>query len=292
MLGKGEIGIELDGSDIAIHFKMGPGNWNDLKYMEDAVYPYSDTVTNEIGDVKIGEDRSGNALSLIIRDMIEAFISVAVSNPRNNAAGNAATIAIMAIGQTVFNNVIVSYTLNSLGILNLVIGNNINIVAGGIFSNEGFLTHGTGSIIMTLVNDLNPSSLTTYQIDIFARDSKGDSPVVSTYIKFQPEILWGNSALTSLLANEIASLPNRRTTDTYKDTFVFGNIDYPYIAIPVMLGISNPVFANISNPNAPSVVSMLDMGLFNDVNNGTGIYDYRLYRGEFAGLNPITLIVS
>jgi len=298
-LAAGEIGVLIGSGGLAEDMKVGPGAWDVLESILDPIYPYTSEVTNEIGDIKIGEDRSGDKVTLMIRDMIAPYIAPLVSSPRNDATGAAVTNAILKVGQTVDTQVVVSYTLNALGIPNLLATDNISITSiDGLFSNEGLFTHGTGSEVMALLAQLKAREssgspvVSSYQIQVFAIGTEGSTSVASTYIKFWPEILFGNSALSSLLANEVAALAGRVTADDYKRDYIFPAANYHYIAIPTMLGISNPVFTDITNPAAPTTMSFLFMQSYTDLNNGVGIYDYDLYRSEQLILTPKTVRIG
>ncbi len=286
----GQIGVELDEATgtKAIHMKIGPGRWNDLDYMEDATYPYVDPVTNEIGDVKLGEDRSGDKVTDIIRDMISPYVPTSLSNPQNDAGGNFAGTSVIKIGQSVTTSVSVTFTITAQ--VNLVITDNIFISAGGVFTNEGFFTYTGAPIVLTLAGPLQPASLVTYDIDIYAVHEQGNSPTVTTKISFQPEIVWGSSTDPALNANGLGLLPNRRTTDNYRGDYSFAS-SYSYWCVPTQLNPTAVVFSDVTDPNSVQGYSMLDQGLFT-INNGVGTYEYRVYRSEFNLLNSTVLRVS
>jgi hypothetical protein len=298
-LAAGEIGILIGGGGLAEDMKVGPGAWDVLESIFDITYPYTDLVTNEIGDILIGEDRSGDALTAMLRDMISPYVAPVISSPRNNAVGAATTNAILKIGQTVDTSVIISYTLNALGIPNLLPTNNISITSlDSIFNNEGLFTHGTGSEVLTLISQLIAKEVggkpvvSEYGIEIFAKGTDGDTAAATTKIIFYPEILFGNSSLSTLLASEVAALAQRVTTNSYKRTYSFSNSQYHYIAIPNMLNVVSPVFTDVTNPNAPITMSFLFMQNYINLNNGTGVYDYALYRSEQLLLTPKVVIIS
>ena len=284
----GELGIQLDDAGNASQMKVGPGNWNDLQFIEDDVYPYSDLVTNQIGDVTAGEDRSGDLAIDIIRDMISPYVPTSLSNATNDAAGGFASTSVIKTGQSVTSQVRVTFAVAAPE--NLIPSNNIFISAGGIFTNEGFFTYDGGSITLTLGTPLSPTGQVDYAITIKAIHQRGESNTVTTTISFRPEVIFGSSADPALNATGLGQLTGRKTTKNYRGDYAF-TVNYSYYGIPLSLDPSNVQFADVTNPNSIQGYSMLDLGVFT-VNNGVGTYDYRFYRSEFNLLVSTIMRVS
>jgi hypothetical protein len=274
----GELGIQLDDTGKASQMKIGPGNWNDLPFVEEDIYPYSDLVTNEIGDVKEGEDRSGDLVIDIVKDMISPYDVPALSGAQNDASGGFAGTSIVKIGESVTSQVRVSFVLTAPE--NLIASNNLFIQAGGVFTNEGFFTYDGGPVTLTLGTPLSPTEFVNYPITIKAIHQQGDSNTVTTTISFQPEMIWGSSDDPSLDENGMSLLANRLTTDDYRKDYAF-TTEYSYMGIPVTLNPANVQFGDVTNPNSIQGYAMTDIGVYT-VNNGTGTYDYRFYRSDFS----------
>ena len=280
-LAKGQVGVELDGFGKAVRSKIGPGNWNDLEYMEQTAYPYADPVTNQIGDVELGSDQSNRVLDDIVKDMISPYQSVEISSAANSAAGALVANAVKEVGQTIVTSIDVSYVLSNSG--SLKIGSNIFIEAGGIFTNEGWHTHTGAPITMLLASALAPTSNVTYTISLYAVDAvTGNTDTITTTITYKPAVLWGNSTLQNLSPAQIAALPNRLLANDYKETYIFSGANYSHIYIPAMLSPSNLLFSEVSNPSNPGGYAMITTTpSLITINNGTGTYDYYGYVSEY-----------
>jgi hypothetical protein len=285
-LAKGQVGHEL-GDDGKVAFtKVGPGNWNDLAYSSAETYPYSDPVTNSIGDVKNNDVLLDQPVSDIIKNMVSPRLGVGVSNLRNNASGSFTSSPIVEIGVPISTSVSVSYTLSNESALK--VGNNIFVEAGGVFTNEGWFVHSGAPIELLLAAPLNPTSLVTYTINLYAVDAEtGNTNTISTTIRFQPTILWGSSLLPNLSTSEIANLPNRRIASGYKQEYTFQGTEYSHIYIPAMLNPSNLLFSEVTVPTQPGGYAMIPtVPSLITVNNGTGTYDYYGYVSEYSLIAP------
>jgi len=290
ILRKGELGVELTDLGVPDKMKIGDGAtaWISLGYIEEATYGYSQLATVNIGDINIGDSHQGDALDSILLKIISPFVEPTISSASNDADGVQSNLSIREVGQSVDTSVDIAYVVTTPS--NLVPTNNIFIAAGGIFSNEGALTHGTGTETMTLISSLSPSGLTTYTIGVYAIFSGGISPTVNTSISFRPAQLWGSSANDSLIdisddtiAQNLTSFPEidqRKVTNVYTGDYIFTTVGYSYMLVPDMLSPSNLAFTEVTNPNQPANYSMIWQGTAL-INNGTGTYKYHVYRSEF-----------
>lgn len=290
-LQKGEVGFVLDSNDKASSFKVGPGYWNDLEFLGEGFYPYTDLVTNPIGDLQAGSSQEGRSLSDIIKDMISPYAASAVSGLQNNAQGSYQTTAVIEVGNQVSGTINITFVISNQG--NLFSGDNLNIEAGGIFSNEGWSQYSGVPVALPLVTPLSPAFNQTFSINVKVKHEQGESAVVTTSISFRPRLIWGNSSKTSLTAIEFASIGNYNQviSNSYKRDYAFSGTQYHYLGIPEMLNITNPIFTDVTDPNQPAGIGIEDLGLLS-VNNGVGTYNYRIYRSTFNLLNPVTIRVQ
>lgn len=291
-LERGIVGFETDVNNKTIAMKVGPGYWNDLEYLGEGFYPYSDLVTNEIGDVLLGTNQYGRNLSAIINEMISPFAPSAVSGAQNDAQGSFKAAATVEVGNSVSGVVNIVFSVSNQE--NLYSGgDNLNIFAGGLFSEEGWQVFSSGEMALTLINPLAPAYNQSFNIAIKVKHEEGESAVANTLINFMPRIIWGNSPETSLSGVEFASISfyNQVLSNSYKSDYPFSGTNYHYIGIPDMLDPLNVVFTDVTNPDAPAGISMEDLGLLN-VPNGVGTYDYRIYRTTFDLLNPVIIRIA
>lgn len=291
-LAAGQIGVELDLTGKAVHMKVGPGKWDDLNYIENDVYEYTDAVTNAIGDILLGSDQSGRQVVDIVKDIISPYAPVTLEDATNNSGGAFANIVNKEVGQSVDTSVEVEYTINNPS--NLKAGNNIFIEAGGVFENEGWFVHTGAPISLTLAASLIPDSNVTYTINIYAVDAiTGNTEIVQTTIVFNPTILWGNDVLDNLSAPAIGLLPNRLVTDDYKKLFTFLGINFSHIYIPTMLLPVNLLFSEHTNPSNSGDYSLIPTNPATVVvNNGTGNYEYTGFVSEFDLSVPTKLKID
>ena len=290
-LKRGELGIAVSEQLIPLYFKVGPGNWNSLESAIMSRYPYSEKVTNKIGDITIGESQENRLIADIIKDMISPFQVSSVTSLQNNADGGYSASATIEIGNTLSGSITITFTVTNQD--NLASGDNLYIFAGGIFNEEGWLEFSGGQEILTLISPLAPSIPSIYTISIKVKDTQGESALAYTTIQFKPNIIWGNSTQEDLTGNEFANIGSKHniiTTDYTRD-YAFTSANYCYLGIPVMLSPANVVFTDVTNPNLPAGIDMIDLGVVS-VNNGVGTYNYRLYRTNYLLLNPIILRVE
>jgi len=291
-LKKGEFGIEINSEGIAEHIKVGPGQWNDLPYLDDSIYITEELVANEIGDAK--GDLNGLSIQQILKLMLNPYQVPALSNVKNNASGSYANAQILEIGNGLQNNLKIQYSISSPE--NLDTSTPINVSAGAVFNNEGYFLN-SGTITLNLDNPFAPASLYNLVVAVFAKHKGGNSAVVNTTVKWSPRIFWGLNNKNQLLTGpEVLALSDggNLLTDNYKQDFSFSATGRPWLAVPTML-LSDPddlTFTNVFNPNLPSPMSFIDMGVLNNMNNGVGIYGYRLFMNENEILSPVTVRVS
>lgn len=283
----GQIGFELDDlTGLVQRMKVGPGFWNDLTYQNTETYPYTDPVTNQIGDVKIGDTLDGELIIDIIRKMVSPFLDAFLSSPTNNADGSLKATAVLEIGQSVDTSVDVAYNVSNPSSLQAT--NNIFIASSPtIFTNEGFKTDNGAPLNMLLANSLSPTSPLTYNISLYAKSSNGNiSPTVTTRISFYSTVIWGYDADPNKFPaggtyNNPFPVENRKAAASYDSTYSFIGLGYAYMLIPVAMNPTNVQFLEVTNPSQPSNYSMQDAGVIT-LNNGTASYDYQVYRSEFS----------
>ena len=285
-LDMGEIVFELDGTNKPKRFKVGPGNWNSLPYFIDDRYTLAAPPTNPIGDAT--GDLEGLTVREVLEKMLNPYLVPVISNVRNNAAGSFANARTVEIGTSLSGVIRILYEVSAAG--NLSGATPINVTAGGIFSNEGNFAN-TGTIDMNLTAPLSPNIRTQYTINVRAIHQQGQTVPVTTTIDFVPRIIWGVSQLSSYTAADINNLSSKQTiiSSVFKRDYNFNGQGYAVVAIPTMLGISNPLFADVTNPVAPSVFSMDDMGTLN-INNGVGTYTYQIFRSTYYLTENISIL--
>ena len=289
---KGEAGFVIDAQSKTISFKAGPGYWNDLDFIGEGFYPFTDLVTNPIGDLTVGSSQEGRSLSAIIKDMISPYAPAAVSGLQNNADGGYKVTAVIEVGNSVSGTVTLSFVVTNQE--NLYSGgDNLNIAAGGIFNEEGWSVYSTGSVPLTLISPLAPGYNQTFNINVKVKHEQGESSVVTTAISFRPRIIWGNSPLPSLTGVEFAAIGNYNQviSNSYQRDYAFSGVNYHYIGIPVMLNPTGLVFTDVTDPNQPAGIGIEDLGVLN-VPNGVGTYDYRIYRTTFDLLSSVIIRIA
>ena len=304
LLKKGQIGFELDAfTGLVTKMKVGDGVtlWagdgigDPLPYLGVEDYPYDDIVTNEIGDVKVGDVLQGESIPDIIRKMVSPYIEPVMISASNNADGSLKVTAVLEVGQSVDTSVDVSYLVSAVE--NLAAGGNIFISAAGIFTNEGYQVHTGLPLEMLLASSLNPSTAITYVISLFAKNSGGGtSNVVLTNIAFYGTVIWGYDLDPDLFPleqtyNNPFPAENRRAAPSYESSYSFVGNGYAYMLIPSMMSPSNVFFAEVSNPVQPSNYSMIYVGS-RTINNGTGTYTYEIWRSEFNIISTTKMQVT
>ncbi len=291
-LKSGEIGYLLEGG-VTIGAKVGPGLWVDLGFIGEDVYSYSTDVTNPIGDAS--GNLQGTKLIDIINMMLSPYEEPAFTNIFNDSTGTYANLSVLEIGESLSSVNIIYNTLNSQ---NLLGGTPVNITAGGVFNNEGNFANVspiTMSLAAPLVNQIAPQ---TINITLRAIHTNGTTSGVgqTTQIKFKPRILW-LSAYTDTVSSggQFMGLGNRNSilsADYKENTYEFEGYGYMWIAVPSMLGPNaNMIFSDVSNPDAPSPIDMRVNNTFS-INNGTGTYNYSLFRSDYYLYNPTKLKIS
>jgi hypothetical protein len=286
-LRSGEIGYLLEGG-ITIAAKVGPGYWNDLGFIGEDIYTHADLVTNPIGDAT--GSLQGEKVIDILKLMLSPYQAPIISNVRNNAGGSYANIVTREIGQSASSPFSILYDINSSD--NLIAGNSINVTAGGALVSEGDFPN-TGNISATLVTP-NPVTLTTISILVKAKHTNGITAGVTTLIKFTPKIMWVSSIVDTIPDGSTFMAQGGRQTlisDTYKHDYDVNGSGYTWIAIPTMLGISNPIFSDVTDPNAIAGYDMESKGTIS-INNGVATYNYTLYRSTFNLILPNKLRIS
>lgn len=272
----GEIAfIKEDVTELVKTCKVGPGYFNTLGYFND-IYPYTDTVLNEIGDAT--GDLHGLSIVEILYRMLNPYQTPMVSNQRNNANGAYLKDQYFEIGQSLSGPIVLLADISNIA--NLVAPTPINIDAAGSFNNEGGFAD--FPISMNFVSPYNPASLSKITIKIKVTHLRGISEEVITTINHSPKILWGVSASAVLSPTDWASISLRRTliTDNFEQDYDFNSIGYAHLAIPTMLAPGTLNFGDVMNPVTPVPYSVVDLGQ-QTINNGVATYAYQHYRSEF-----------
>jgi hypothetical protein len=99
--------------------------------------------------------------------------------------------------------------------------------------------------------------------------------------------LWGASDLADLTSSsEVLAAVANGGGSGLKSTYVnqdytIANAGYGYVLIPAaVIGGNIPVWTEISDPNAPASLQMVNLGTIS-VNNGIGTYNYVKFRTPF-----------
>lgn len=273
-LAAGQIGIEQDDNGLALRLKIGPGIWKDLEYFNNSTFEDSVSITNPIGDAS--GDLSGVSAAEILKLMLSPYQVPVISELKNNAGGTYNEENIINLGESISGTISLQFSVANDA--NLDGSTPINVNAGGVFSNEGDFAN--GQIDLTLASTLTPTLLTNIEIKVKATHTNGETEEVSTFIRFQPQIIWGVSPNTSLTASEIANIPQKQTlvTDEYRNEYEFTAAGYLYLCIPSTLDPQNVIFADKTNELIPLPVEMTDLGVVANVNNGFGTYNYQVFR--------------
>lgn len=284
----GEIGYLLE-SGIVTRAKVGPGYWNDLTYLADDIYPYSDAITNVIGDVN--SPVNGQKLAAIIKKMISPYVQPAISNLTNNLGGLSLNIVTREIGES-FNT---SFQLNFV----LANGSNlsgatpVNVDGAGIFTSGAFPL--ALPISMSILSPpFAPTLVTEINIGVTLTHLLGTTPAQITKIRVYPKVMWVSSILSSMpLGSDFMAAAGKQmtVTNSYKRDYGFAGGGYSWLAIPSMLGPASLVFTDVTNPDLPLGYSMESKGTLS-INNGVGTYNYEMYRSTFNLIQPSTLRVK
>ena len=269
---QGEIGIELDSSGKAVKYKIGPGAWNNLDYIQD-IYEYSDTVNNQIGDLT--GSLQGRKLQDIIKDMAVVYQTPAISGVKNDASVSIASSSVLEIGTTLKSTLSISYSVSNQS--NLSGSTPINASSNlGIFSNEGSFPVGTIGLTSSAYK---PTSVTTLVVSLTATHQKGTTSAVSTSIAFYPKAYAGVWQTTGITGADIPNLESKHTyiSNVYKREYTFDTPGYGVVAIPTMLGMTSPVFLDTTTTGVTLEYDMTLVGTLS-VNTGKSTYDMTVYR--------------
>lgn len=286
--------LELDGT--VKKFKLGDGfnHWSDLPFISGDEYPYTDLVTNQIGDVLIGTNQQGKRLIDIVKDMISPYVAPAVSNVKVKANGvDFFNTTIMEIGQSISAAIEISYDVNNHE--NLV-ATPVTVGTFGIFDETGN-PYDLGNISILPNVALSPTDPVVYSIRLRVEHINGLSSWAYAYIRFDTRFIWGTSTLTDLTteSHALALKPSggEGVKSTYKTDYSLTSSGYGYVLIPSILlsGQPAPVWTDVTDPNAPANIGMVNMGTLS-VNNGVGIYNYEKFRTPFNNLSGIILRAS
>ncbi len=272
----GEIGF-VEENGVCIKYKVGPGRWNDLSYQED-VYSHNDAVTNPIGDAS--SNLENMKIGDILKLMLSPYKAPVISNFKNDASGTSELESIIELGNSISGSVDLSFDITYEA--NLSGATPLNVTAGSTFSNEGDFAN--GQISLSLASALQPTTLTNIEIKIKSTHTNGETLPVSTFIRFQPKIIWGVSSKTSLTASEIANISSKKTkiSSSYKHEYLFEQSGYLYLAIPSTLDPNDLSFADVTDKQIPLPIDMEDLGVVTSVNNGVGTYNYQVFRTKYS----------
>jgi hypothetical protein len=290
-LRKGETGYVLsEDTGLIIGMKVGPGLWNSLELLGSDLYPYTDEVTNPIGDAS--GTLANTSLASILKKMLSPYQAPVLSGLTNNAGagGGYASSVVREIGQALTGPVNLTFLLSQS--TNLLGASPINVTAGSTFSNEGNFAF-TLPISLILASPLNPVTTRTVTISVKATHLNGVSNTVTTAIHFYPKTMSVVSSLSDLTGSQFMAAANRatRVSNSYRADYTFAGNGYSWLAIASMLNPTNLVFTDVTNPNLPANYSMESKGVIS-INNGVTTYSYNLYRSTYSLLNPTILRVA
>lgn len=297
LLKRGEIVIIRDAGTLkAINFKMGDGfsRYNDLTLLNSSIYPYTDLVTNTIGDVVSGSNQVSRQLVDIIKDMISPFQEPAVSNVRTNAAGSSQGTSQLEVGQTLSTAIAVTYNVSNQSNVGV---DPVEVDSFGFFNESN--PYPIGAISITPITPLIPTQPIIYTIRVRVEDINNNfSSWVSAFIRFDMRFIWGASALADLTTSQhaldlIASGGGQAVKQQWQSTYEIGTGGYGYVLIPSLLlsAVPPPIWTEISDPNAPASIGMVNMGTLS-VNNSVATYNYEKFRTPFNNTSGVKLKAS
>lgn len=279
--------VEVNGINH-LRKKVGPGQWSALEYFDGVVWEDAVNVANPIGDAQ--GNLAGKTPIEIIDLMLNPYQAPVVGSAQNDGGtGSYAGTKVIEIGNSISNAVQVSYAITNQDRLSGT--NPITVTAGGRFTNEGSFPN-TSPISLTH-SGFNPTALDLITISIQAAHQNGNSNIATTRLQFDPKIISAVAQTKVLDANAIMALPNKtyNITRDYTRDYSFGSAGHSVVCIPVMLGISNPVFSDVTDPNSVQGYAVDDLGVMS-INNGVGIYDYQVYASTYYLLNSTILRIS
>lgn len=274
-----------------INYKVGDGinGYVNLPFKDIATYPYNDLVTNPIGDLTVGENLNGELLVDVIKDMVSPYIASAVSNVQTNADGQYKNVAIMEVGLSLGSAIGVAFDVSNEE--NLVAIPMEVLASDFVVSNP----YPNAGISLTPNGVLNPTSPVTYSIQVRAIHTNGTSAYAIATIRFDARLIWGASALSNLTTNQhaldlIANGGDQGLQNVPVGEYEIGVAGYGYVLVPSFF-IDPLTWTEISDPNAPASIGMINMGTLS-VNNGFGTYNYEKYRTPFSNLESVKLKAS
>ena len=271
-----------------INFKLGDGisKFSELEFQSVSKYPYADPVTNPIGDLELYSNQSDRLVIDIIKDMISPFQASSVSNVRTNAEGTPKTTAQLEVGQAISSEISVTYDVDHQ--VNLV-SIPTEIDSFGFFNESN--PYPLGSVAITPLVPLAPTQPQIYTIRVRVNHTEGASSWVSAYMRFDMRFIWGTSTLSNLTTSQhaidlIASGGGQAVLPDWRHTYETSTGGYSYVLIPSILlnAIPAPIWTEVSDPNAPASIEMVNMGTLS-VNNGIATYNYEKYRSPFLNLS-------
>lgn len=293
---RGEIVCLLETDNTVNKFKIGDGTrkWSELPFNSGSEYLHTNLVTNSIGDILTGTSQSGRDLSDITKDMISPYVAPAVSNVKLNVNGiDFFNIVQMEIGQSITGDVEISYDVSNQENLEAI---PVTVDTFGVFD-ETNNPYNLGNILITPLASIVPTDTVVYSIRLRVAHTNGESSWAYAYIRFDTRFIWGASALADLTTETHALALKPSGGDgvktTYKADYSLTSAGYGYVLIPSILlsGQPVPIWTDITNPNAPANIGMINMGTL-QVNNGVGTYNYEKFRTPFNNLSGIILRAS
>ena len=287
VLGLGEVvHIRDESTGKIINYKVGDGVtvYSLLEFQSASTYPYTDPVTNPLGDLQSNEVLEGEAIADIIRDIVSPFQASVVSNVRNNASGTYQSTATIEIGRSINTAVVVTYSVSNQGNLDgatpIEIDDEDNLFAEAN-------PYPLGSIALSPSAPIAPSSPASYRIGVRAKHTQGYSSYSYTTIQFLMRLLWGASNLADLTnSSEVLAAVANGGGSALKSSYVnqeytISSPGYGYVLIPsALVGGNTPVWTDVTDPNAPASLQMVNLGTIS-VNNGVGTYNYVKFRTPF-----------
>lgn len=266
--------------------KIGPGYWNELKYIsgKEDTFTVTTDVTNPLGDAT--GTLLGKTAIEILELQLNPYKEVEITSVQNNAQVSYKTNAVVEIGKPLAS-IIVQLVVANIGNINLTTP--INIGTNGSFQEGDFGYN--GNIVLTKTVPSSPILPITYNIDVKVKDKNGNySATKRTTVAYAPNIIVGVKQTDSITPTEFANIASRvnKISNTYKGQYSFLIAGFGYIGIPSMLNPTNVQFKDVTNPNALGIIDMTYVGTLT-VNNGVTTYDYEIYRTTYY-LNSSAII--
>lgn len=293
---RGEIMLVRDPLTFkVINFKLGDGvsKFSELSYQNSSVYPFSDLVTNEIGDLVLGSSHLDRLIPDMIKDMISPYQDSVVSNVRTNAAGASQVTSQLEVGQSITTAIAVTYDVSNQA--NLV-PDPMELNSFGFFDESN--PYPLGAISIAPLSPIAPTQPQIYTINVRANHTGGVSSWKSAFIRFDMRFLWGASQLADLTTTQHAlDLINngggQAVKQNWQSEYEITTGGYGYVLIPSLLlnSVPAPVFTEVSDPNAPASIGMVNMGTL-AVNNGVATYNYEKFRTPFLNTGGVKLKAS